>query len=74
MSELLGAPLKVEELAIDAVVGALPLWHRERLRELFALYASGAAETVTSTVRELTATPARDYRTFAADHLEAIRP
>lgn len=74
LSDLLGAPLTVEELAIDAVVGSLPAWHGERLRELFALYATGAAEAVTSTVGDLTGSPARDYRAFAADHLEALRP
>lgn len=74
LSELLDAPLTVEELPIDAIVGALAPWHGERVRELYALYAAGAAEMVTPTVGEITGTPARDYRAFAEDHLQAIRP
>lgn len=74
LSELLGAPLSVEELPIEAVVGGLSPWHRDRVRELYALYATGAAEAITPTVADLTGKPARNYRTFAGDHLEAIRP
>lgn len=74
LSELLGAPLAVEEVSVDAMVGALPTWYADRVRELYAFYAAGEAERVTSTVADLSGTSARDFRAFAADHLETLRP
>jgi uncharacterized protein YbjT (DUF2867 family) len=73
-----GREVEVEEVPVEAVKRELvragvPPWNAEGLAELFELYASGGATTVTSGVQDALGRPPRDLDTFAADHVEAFK-
>ncbi|MDB4944618.1 MAG: hypothetical protein JWP97_4152 [Labilithrix sp.] len=50
----------------------MPSWQLEGLLEDYAHYRRGEAETVTTTVREVTGTPARSFEAFAQEHAGAF--
>lgn len=77
LAGLLGRPLAIREVSIEqAKQGMLssgwPEWGVERMGELFGFYAAGLGETVSRHVERVTGKHARDYRTFAADHLDGL--
>ncbi|MFD3975129.1 NAD(P)H-binding protein [Streptomyces cyaneofuscatus] len=76
LSELLGRPLRFEELPLDRAREALLATYPQRVAEAFLESAerqrAGAKAAVVPTVEELTGRPARSFRTWAADHAESF--
>ncbi|MEU3831900.1 NAD(P)H-binding protein [Streptomyces microflavus] len=76
LSELLGRPLRFEELPLDRARAALlakyPLPVAEAFLESAERQRAGAKAAVVPTVEELTGRPARTFRTWAADHAESF--
>ncbi|MFF6908919.1 NAD(P)H-binding protein [Streptomyces sp. NPDC012389] len=72
LSELLGRPLRFEELPLDRAREALLAKYPQPVAEAFLESAerqrAGAKAAVLPTVEELTGRPARTFRTWAADH------
>jgi (4-alkanoyl-5-oxo-2,5-dihydrofuran-3-yl)methyl phosphate reductase len=77
IAELLGRPLKAEEVTVEQAQASMPAqgwptWSVEWMGELFRHYADGLAETVSPDVELVTERGARDFRAFATDHLERL--
>jgi (4-alkanoyl-5-oxo-2,5-dihydrofuran-3-yl)methyl phosphate reductase len=75
LAELLGRPLNAEEVTVEQAQASMlgqgwPARNVEGMGELFRLYADGFAQTISPDVERVTGRGARDYRTFATDHLE----
>ncbi|MEV6655257.1 NAD(P)H-binding protein [Streptomyces sp. NPDC051219] len=78
LSEVLGRPLRFEELGLDRardhLFGRYPRPVAEAFLESAERQRAGAKAGVVPTVLELTGRPARPFRTWAADHAGAFRP
>ncbi|WP_460038285.1 NAD(P)H-binding protein [Streptomyces cavourensis] len=76
LSEVLGRPLRFEELPLDRAREALLAKYPRPVAEAFLESAerqrAGAKAAVVPTVEELTGRPARTFRTWAADHAESF--
>jgi uncharacterized protein YbjT (DUF2867 family) len=78
IAELLDRPLDAMEVSIEDAVAAMrgagvPAWAAEKLGELFTVYADGHAEAVSLDLERVTGQAAREFRTFAIDHIDAFR-
>jgi uncharacterized protein YbjT (DUF2867 family) len=74
-----GREVKVQEIPVEAlkrelVRAGVPPWNAEGLAELIEMYASGAAQMVTSGVRDALGRDPRDLDAFARDHVDAFKP
>ncbi|WP_411082993.1 NAD(P)H-binding protein [Streptomyces sp. cmx-18-6] len=78
LSQLLGRPLRFEELSPDQARESLLAKYPRPVAEAFLESAerrrAGAKAAVTPAVEELTGRRARTFRTWAADHAEAFGP
>ncbi len=77
LAELLGRDIAVQEVPIEQamesmIAGGWPEWAVDRMGELFELYADGLAQQISPDIASVTGSPARSYRQFASDHLEAF--
>ncbi|WP_112492291.1 NmrA family NAD(P)-binding protein [Streptomyces bacillaris] len=76
LSEVLGRPLRFEELPLDRAREALLAKYPRPVAEAFLESAerqrAGAKAAVVPTVEELTGRPARTFRTWASDHAESF--
>ncbi|MGW5068993.1 NAD(P)H-binding protein [Streptomyces cyaneofuscatus] len=76
LSEVLGRPLRFEELPLERAREALLAKYPQPVAEAFLESAerqrAGAKAAVVPTVEELTGRPARPFRTWAADHAESF--
>ncbi|WP_124271728.1 NAD(P)H-binding protein [Streptomyces sp. ADI96-02] len=76
LSEVLGRPLRYEELPLEQAREALFAKYPAPVAQAFVESAerqrAGAKAAVVPTVRELTGRPARTFRTWAADHADAF--
>ena len=77
LSELLGREITAQEVSIDQaktsmVSFGVPTWYAQCLAELFGLYAEGLGGQISPDVEKVTGHRPRDYRQFAADHLQAF--
>ncbi|HEX6026276.1 MAG TPA: SDR family oxidoreductase [Solirubrobacter sp.] len=73
-----GREIKVEEIELETlkrelVRAGVPPWNAEGLSELFEMYASGAAQMVTSGVKDALAREPRTIDEFAKDHVDAFK-
>ena len=65
--------IELETLKRELVRAGVPPWNAEGLSELFEMYASGAAQMVTSGVRDALAREPRTIDKFAKDHVDAFK-
>ncbi len=76
IGDALGRPLRFEELSPDAFRAAMAAtWPAPVVEMLLGAWgaALGHEAYVTSTVADITGTPARSFRTWASDHADAFR-
>ncbi len=79
LSSVLGREIQYADIPPDVARQALlgsgaPEWFVEALLEINANMASGSADVVTSTVREVTGQDPRRFETFASDYASAFQP
>ncbi|WP_433394931.1 SDR family oxidoreductase [Streptomyces sp. CA-146814] len=76
LSDVLGRPLRFEELTLDQAREALLARYPQPVAEAFMESAerqrAGAKAAVLPTVEKLTGRPARTFRTWAADHADSF--
>ena len=65
--------IELETLKRELVRAGVPPWNAEGLSELFEMYASGAAQMVTSGVKDVLDRDPRDIDAFASDHVDAFK-
>ncbi len=65
--------IQVETLKRELVRAGVPPWNAEGLSELFEMYASGAAQMVTSGVKDALDRDPRTLDAFAADHADTFK-
>ena len=73
-----GREVEVEEVELETlkrelVRAGVPPWNAEGLSELFEMYASGAAQMVTSGVKDALDRDPRNLDQFAADHADSFK-
>jgi uncharacterized protein YbjT (DUF2867 family) len=65
--------IELETLKRELVRAGVPPWNAEGLSELFEMYASGAAQMVTSGVKDALSREPRNLDEFAKDHVESFK-
>ncbi len=65
--------IELETLKRELVRAGVPPWNAEGLSELFEMYASGAAQMVTSGVKDALDRDPRTIDEFASDHAESFK-
>ena len=78
LSTVVGKPVEFVNVPDDAarqamIDGGMPEWFAVNLVQLFGFLRAGAAESTTSTVRDLLGREPRSFAEFARDHAEAFR-
>src|SRR5829696_1565026 len=65
--------IELETLKRELVRAGVPPWNAEGLSELFEMYASGAAQMLTSGVKDALDREPRNIDEFASDHVESFK-